>query len=79
MYNFLNYRSWLCFYFDINWVFFLQEGELQLDSSGGGGIYSFTWRTKEACAVKPKDESGCNDKDTRISMLQKKDKKVTWN
>ena len=68
----------LCFYLDINCFPCLQEGELQLDSSGRGGIYSFTWTTKEACAVKPKDESGCNDKDTRIPLLQKKDKKVTW-
>ena len=74
-----NFRFWFCFYCGVNCFLCLQEGELQLDNSGGGGIYSFTWTTKEACAVKPKDESGCNDKDTRISMLQKKDKQVTWN
>lgn len=54
----------------------LQVGEPLLDTSGGG-VYSFLWTTKEACGVKPKNESGCDDQDTRLSMLKTKNKRVS--
>ncbi|XP_028412187.1 cation-independent mannose-6-phosphate receptor-like isoform X2 [Dendronephthya gigantea] len=38
-------------------------------------ISSFTWKTKEACKIKPKVEYGCNDKDTGLSVLSKGDGK----
>ena len=55
----------------------MQTGEPTLDSHVTDRLYSFTWNTKEACKIEPKDdESGCNDKDTRIYLLKTPDKKV---
>ncbi|XP_028411568.1 cation-independent mannose-6-phosphate receptor-like [Dendronephthya gigantea] len=45
------------------------------NSDEKNNIYSFTWKTKEACKIKPKVEYGCNDKDTGLSVLSKGDGK----